>query len=102
MKTKKNNLLLTNLYNTHATYILNRNNKNYLKLFEHYNDLLSNVKDEDLQNELLYSHIKIESFLFDSIISTSKDFYELAFNDLKQLLFTEQKIDNSKKQRRIL
>jgi hypothetical protein len=94
LKTLNNNTLISSLYNSHSNTIINRKNKEYLKLFEHYNDLISNIEDEDLKNRIMYSHIRIEEFLFNSMISTSKKFYELAFNDLKALIFTEQKIDN--------
>lgn len=94
MKTKNSNTLITNLYKNHYNNIVSRKDEDYLMLFKHYNDLLSNITDEDLKQRILYSHIRIEELLFNNIISTSKTFYELGFNDLKYLLFKEQKIDN--------
>lgn len=91
---KTNNTLISILYNTHTNNIIDRTNKDYLKLFEHYNDLISNINDEDLRNRILYSHIRIEELLFNYISYTSKNFYELGFNDLKNMLFRNQKIDN--------
>lgn len=94
MKTSNNNTLISSLYNTHSNIIISKKDKEYLKLFEHYNDLVSNIDDEDLRNRIMYSHIRIDELLFNSIISTSKEFYELAFNDLKTLIFTDDKINS--------
>lgn len=94
MKTSNKAILISSLYNNHSNNIITRKNKEYLKLFEHYNDLVSNIEDEDLRNRIMYSHIRIDELLFNSIISTSKEFYELAFNDLKTLIFTDDKINS--------
>ena len=98
MKIKKNILILS-LYNTHLKSLPDNNCTEYLKLFEHYQDLLANIQDEDLKNRIMYAHLHIDEFLFNQITINSKTFYEFGFNDLKNLLFSEQKIHekNNKK-----
>ena len=70
--------------------------KNYLKLFEHFYDLLSNVNNNNLRESILFSYIEIENLLFNYVECTSKNFYELGFNDLKAILFSNSTINNRK------
>lgn len=94
MELNKPNSLITNLYNTHSKNIVTIENTEYIKLFERFNDLISNIDDEELKNRIIYAHIRIEKFLWNSIKTTSKEFYEFAFNDLRNLIINEQRIDN--------
>lgn len=93
MKTKKNNNLITNLYNSHNNIIITKETPEYLKLFEQLNDLISNIENDSLKITILNSYIKIENFLFNNIITTSKSFYKLGFDDLKEILLKNKKID---------
>lgn len=94
MKTHQNKSLINYLYKSHITKIANQTNENYVRLFEQFNDLVSNIENKNLKNSILYSYVKIEKLFFDNITSTSKTFYEAGFNDFKKLLFTEQKLKN--------
>lgn len=89
----KNSKLINNLYATHSNNIISKKDEEFILLFEHFNDLVSNIYPEDLRKKILYSHIEIEDLLYNYIISTSKTFYELGFNDFKELIFKKQKID---------
>lgn len=82
------------LYDAHVDNVINRKNKDYLYLLEHFNDLIANIDDNNLRNNILYSYVKIENLLFNYISYTSKNFYELGFNDLKNILFSDSKITN--------
>ncbi|MDO5555179.1 MAG: hypothetical protein Q4G09_00550 [Clostridia bacterium] len=94
MKLNRSNSLIKNIYSTHSEDIITIEDKEYLKLFERFNDLISNIEDEELKRRIIYAYIMIEKFLFNSIKTTSKKFYEFAFNDLRNLIINEQKIDN--------
>ena len=87
MKQISNKAYINILYNAHADNIINEKNKEYLHLLENFNYLISNINDDNLRNNILYSYIKIENLLFNYISCTSKNFYELGFNDLKNILF---------------
>lgn len=87
MKKISNKTYINILYNAHTDNIINKKNKEYLNLLEHFNDLIGNINDNNLRNNILYSYIKIENLLFNYISYTSKNFYELGFNDLKNILF---------------
>ena len=87
MKKTSNKTYINILYNAHTDNIINKKNKEYLHLLENFNDLISNINDDNLRNNILYSYIKIENLLFNYISCTSKNFYELGFNDLKNILF---------------
>lgn len=93
MKKQNTDILLRALYNTHSTSIIDRKNKKYLKLFEQYNDIVSNINDENLKARIIYSHLNIEELLFGYISYTSRLFYELGFNDFKSLLLKNQNMD---------
>lgn len=97
MKANKNKSQINVLYKTHIDNIINREDQNYLKLFENFNDLISNIHNDNLRSNILFSYIKIESLLFNYISRTSENFYEFGFNDLKSILFSNSKINNNKK-----
>lgn len=97
MKANKNKSQINVLYKTHIDNIIDREDQNYLKLFEHFNDLISNIHNDNLRSNILFSYIKIESLLFNYISRTSENFYEFGFNDLKAILFSNSKINNNKK-----
>lgn len=97
MKANKNKSQINVLYKTHIDNIIDREDQNYLKLFEHFNDLISNIHNDNLRSNILFSYIKIESLLFNYISRTSENFYEFGFNDLKSILFSNSKINNNKK-----
>ncbi len=94
MKQNESISLITNLYAAHSNHIITIEDKEYLDLFEKFNDLISNIEDEELKRRIIYAHIMIEKFLFNSIKTTSKEFYEFAFNDLRNLIINEQKIED--------
>ena len=96
MKANKNKSQINVLYKTHIDNIINREDQNYLKLFENFNDLISNIPEDSLRNNILFSYIKIETLLFNYISRTSENFYELGFNDLKSILFSNPTINNKK------
>ena len=95
MKANKNKSQINVLYKTHIDNIIDREDQNYLKLFEHFNDLISNIHNDNLRSNILFSYIKIESLLFNYISRTSENFYEFGFNDLKSILFSNSKINNN-------
>ena len=97
MKANKNKSQINVLYKTHIDNIIDREDQNYLKLFEHFNDLISNIHNDNLRSNILFSYIKIESLLFNYISRTSENFYEFGFNDLKAILFSNSKINNNNK-----
>ncbi len=96
MKTKKINSLITNLYHSHNNIIITKENPEYLKLFEQFHDLISNIESIPLKTSILNSYIKIENLLFNNIIATSKQFYKLGFDDLKETLLENKNISKSK------
>lgn len=96
MKRERKNSHIQILYEAHHTHIINKEDKNYLKLFEHFYDLLSNVNNNNLRESILFSYIEIENLLFNYVECTSKNFYELGFNDLKAILFSNSTINNKK------
>ncbi len=63
MKLRKNKSNINILYKTHIDNIISRNIKDYLKLFEHFNDLLSNVSNDNLRKNILFSYFEIEKLL---------------------------------------
>lgn len=79
MKANKNKSQINVLYKTHIDNIIDREDQNYLKLFEHFNDLISNIHNDNLRSNILFSYIKIESLLFNYISRTSENFYEFIF-----------------------
>ena len=96
MKRERENSHIQILYEAHHAHIINREDKKYLELFEHFYDLLSNVDNNNLRHSILFSYIEIENLLFNYIEYTSKRFYELGFNDLKAILFSNSTINNKK------
>mgnify|MGYP001851507970 FL=1 len=46
MKANKNKSQINVLYKTHIDNIIDREDQNYLKLFEHFNDLISNIHND--------------------------------------------------------
>ena len=74
MKQISNKAYINILYNAHADNIINEKNKEYLHLLENFNDLISNINDDNLRNNILYSYIKIENLLFNYISYTIKNF----------------------------
>ena len=63
LKLRKNKSNLNILYKAHIDNIISRNIKDYLKLFEHFNDLLSNVSNDNLRKNILFSYFEIEKLL---------------------------------------
>ena len=63
LKLRKNKSNINILYKTHIDNIISRNIKDYLKLFEHFNDLLSNVSNDNLRKNILFSYFEIEKLL---------------------------------------
>ena len=52
MKQIRNKAYINILYNAHSDNIINKKNKEYLHLLEHFNDLLSNIHDDNSNNTL--------------------------------------------------
>ena len=63
MKLLKNKSNINILYKTYFDNIISMNIRDYLKLFEHFNDLLSNVSNDNLRKNILFSYFEIEKLL---------------------------------------
>ena len=98
MKSRSNNLIVA-IYDTHSEDIINQTNDEYLKLFQHYQDIVSNVQDEDLRRRIIYSQLNIEEFLFAQINKSSRLFYEFGFNDFRKLML-DNKFNLDSKQKK--
>lgn len=63
LKLRRNRSNINTLYKTQIDNIISRNSKDYLKLFEHFYDLLSNISNDNLRKNILFSYFEIERLL---------------------------------------
>lgn len=63
MKNKKHN----SKKEINTNFFFDKHNSSYLLLFQKFNDIVSNVQDENLQKRIIYNYMEIENFLFKEI-----------------------------------